>query len=205
MSATLSKAEILFLQRFAKVAGLYKGPLDGKFSAQVGDAEEALKDEFEKIRKSFGEFDSRSEKNIQSLLPEAQRKAREFLHAAPSKTLSYRIISGTRTFAEQDALFAKGRTAPGPKVTNARGGQSNHNFGIAWDVGIFDGKTFFTGKTKAQSKAYVDLADTVMTKVKGLEWGGHFKSIKDTPHYQVATGKSATQIRKLFQAGEKFT
>jgi len=45
-----------------------------------------------------------------------------------------KLISGLRTYEEQDALYAQGRTAPGPKVTNAPGGHSNHNFGLAFDM-----------------------------------------------------------------------
>nr|WP_295770097.1 M15 family metallopeptidase [Rhodoferax sp.] len=41
-----------------------------------------------------------------------------------------------RSCAEQDALYAQGRTAPGNKVTNAKSGDSNHNFGIAFDIGV---------------------------------------------------------------------
>jgi peptidoglycan LD-endopeptidase CwlK len=62
-----------------------------------------------------------------SLIPAAQIKAREFKKALRGPPLTYRIFSETRIYAEQDALFKKG-----PKVTTARGGQSNHNFGIAW-------------------------------------------------------------------------
>ena len=45
-----------------------------------------------------------------------------------------RITQGLRTIAEQDALYAKGRTTPGKKVTNAKGGQSVHNYGFAVDT-----------------------------------------------------------------------
>lgn len=50
--------------------------------------------------------------------------------------------SGLRTYEEQNALYAQGRTAPGNKVTNAKGGFSNHNFGIAFDIGIFEGAKY---------------------------------------------------------------
>ena len=50
-----------------------------------------------------------------------------------------KVISGLRTYDEQNGLHAKGRTTPGKIVTNARGGYSNHNFGIAFDIGVFEG------------------------------------------------------------------
>ncbi len=53
-----------------------------------------------------------------------------------------RIAQGLRTFQEQDDLYAIGRTKPGKKVTNAKGGQSVHNYGFAVDIVlIIDGKT----------------------------------------------------------------
>ena len=45
----------------------------------------------------------------------------------------YVIVSGYRSSAEQNALYAQGRTTAGPIVTNAKGGQSAHNVGMAID------------------------------------------------------------------------
>ena len=44
------------------------------------------------------------------------------------------ITQGFRSTAQQDALFAQGRTTPGAIMTKAKGGQSAHNFGLAVDV-----------------------------------------------------------------------
>lgn len=137
-------------------------------------------------------FDERSERNIATLLPAAQAKAREFLAGAirilEPHGLQVRIIAGTRTFSEQDALYAKGRTAPGPKVTNARGGYSWHNFGIAWDVGIFRGREYL-----GKSPFYDTLGK--WGESLGIEWGGAWRTFKDTPHYQLKTGKTLAQAR----------
>ena len=67
---------------------------------------------------------------------------------------------------------------PGAKVTNARGGYSNHNFGIAFDVGVFEGSKYLreSVKYKAVGALGMDL---------GLEWGGNWKSIVDQPHFQL--------------------
>ncbi|HKI03422.1 MAG TPA: M15 family metallopeptidase [Thermoanaerobaculia bacterium] len=127
---------------------------------------------------SISKVDDRSETNIATLLPEVQPIARALVQKAASTGIQIKIISGSRTFAEQEALFAKGRTAPGPKVTNARGGFSNHNFGIAFDIGVFTGTKYFSEspKYKAVGVLGVDL---------GLEWGGNWTSIVDQPHYQL--------------------
>jgi len=122
--------------------------------------------------------DARSEKQIATLLPEVQPIARALVHKAAQNSIQIKIISGLRTFAEQDDLFAKGRTKPGPKVTNARGGYSNHNFGFAFDIGVFEGTKYLPDsvKYKAVGALGMDL---------GLEWGGNWKTIVDQPHYQL--------------------
>ncbi|RYD26112.1 MAG: M15 family peptidase, partial [Verrucomicrobiaceae bacterium] len=83
-------------------------------------------------------IDSRSEKNILTLLPKAQTAAREWLAECLAEGIDVKIICGTRTYSEQAKLYAQGRTAPGSKVTNAQPGYSWHNFGIAWDFVVFD-------------------------------------------------------------------
>ncbi|MFN9955955.1 MAG: M15 family metallopeptidase, partial [bacterium] len=100
------------------------------------------------------------------------------LDLAGKHSVVVRIISGLRSYAEQDALYAKGRTTAGPKVTNARAGFSNHNFGTAWDIGLFKDKAYLT-----DSPIYTEIGQA--SRSLGLTWGGDFKSFKDTPHYEV--------------------
>src|SRR5262245_50142566 len=64
--------------------------------------------------------DERSEKNILTLLTEVRPYARSLVNRAAATGIQIKIISGTRTYEEQDALYAQGRTKPGKKVTNAR-------------------------------------------------------------------------------------
>ena len=165
MSDRLFKTDILFLQRILAVSGFYKGALNGRWSSDVDDAEEKFLARYRAIRENAGEFDSRTEDCLTTLIPAAQIKAREFMNAIKGRNLTYRIISGTRTYAEQDALYKRR-----PKVTNARGGQSNHNFGIAWDVGIFDNGKYYEGKTKKEDQAYAELGKYIKASVSGLEW-----------------------------------
>jgi peptidoglycan L-alanyl-D-glutamate endopeptidase CwlK len=123
-------------------------------------------------------IDERSEKNIATLLPEVRPIARALVHGAASAGIQIKVIGGTRTFEEQDRLFAQGRTEPGRIVTNARAGFSNHNFGIAFDIGVFEGKKYLpeSPKYKAVGAMGVEL---------GLEWGGNWKTIVDQPHFQL--------------------
>jgi peptidoglycan L-alanyl-D-glutamate endopeptidase CwlK len=138
---------------------------------------------------------------VSALFNHAQRKAREFLKAADALPLTYKIISGTRTFAEQNELFAQGRTKSGKIVTKAKGGESNHNFGIAWDIGIFDGTNYLTGATRQEEQAYIDLGKHILAKVADLEWGGNWHDFVDRPHYQLNAGETVAAIRQLFERG----
>src|SRR5688572_7748364 len=92
--------------------------------------------------KAIEAVDPRSEKNIATLLPEVQPLARALVQKATQNGIRIKVISGLRTYAEQDELYAQGRTKPGIIVTRARGGYSNHNFGIAFDVGVFEGTKY---------------------------------------------------------------
>jgi peptidoglycan LD-endopeptidase CwlK len=114
------------------------------------------------------------------------------------------VLSGTRTYAEQDVLYKKGRFGNRPpKVTNAKGGQSNHNFGIAWDVGIFDGGKYLTGNNARETKIYKQLASTVLSD--DLEWGGNWVSIVDMPHYQLKLDLGLSEVRDRFESGKPYT
>jgi peptidoglycan L-alanyl-D-glutamate endopeptidase CwlK len=199
MSAPLFKTDILFAQRLLSSAGLYDGKLDGKWNDVLDQAESAFDKSYNDTASQLGSFDPRSEDAIATLLPKAQVLARKFMNAAANAPFQVKLLSGTRTYAEQDALFAQR-----PKVTNARGGQSNHNFGIAWDVGIFVNGKYYEGKTAAEDKAYADLAALIKGALQGLEWGGDWKTFQDDPHYQLATGKTVSQIRALLEKGKPY-
>jgi len=122
--------------------------------------------------------DDRSERNITTLLPEVRPIARTLVQKAAANGINIKVISGMRTYEEQNILYAKGRTLPGNKVTNVRGGYSNHNFGIAFDIGIFSGNNYLSDspKYKAVGLLGMDL---------GLDWGGNWTSIVDQPHFQL--------------------
>lgn len=198
MSNPLFQGDVLFLQRLLRAEGLYLDTLDGTWGpvteAAVGRHEAAA----ETLRASLGSFDPRSERNIATLSLKAQREARLFLARALQGGLLVRIISGTRTYAEQNELFKKGRFGnPGPVVTKAKGGYSNHNFGIAWDIGIFTA----TGGYLSDGPEYAQAAKLGLTSP--VEWGGNWTTIVDKPHFQLALGMGVSLLRTAFEAGEK--
>src|SRR6185369_12125682 len=110
-------------------------------------------------------FDARSERNIRTLLLDVQPLCRESLRRIRATGADARVISGTRTYEEQAALYRQGRNGnPGKKVTNADAGESWHNFGRAWDIGIFEGKNYL-----GESPKYTTVAKA--GKIPGVEWG----------------------------------
>lgn len=144
-------------------------------------------------------LDPRTETNLATLTPAAQKLARLFVEkcnaALKSRGYVAKIISGTRSYAEQNRLYSIGRSKPGRKVTNARGGYSNHNFGIAFDIGIFNGTSYIS-----ESPIYTELG--MIGESVGLEWGGRWTSFKDEPHYQLKTGFTLAQLRERVAAGK---
>lgn len=102
-----------------------------------------------------------------------------------------------RTIAEQDALFAQR-----PRVTRAKGGQSIHNYGLAFDIVILLDKdqngTFETAVWEGFNFDFV----VKYFKSKGWEWGGDWKSFPDRPHFQMTFGHTAKSLKKLIDAGK---
>jgi peptidoglycan LD-endopeptidase CwlK len=124
------------------------------------------------------------------------------------------ITQGLRTIAEQNGLFAQGRTQAAlnavglssvkaqpdkPKVTNAKGGTSYHNFGLAIDFALLlpDGKQVsWDLKRDGDGDKVADWTEVVQeAKAIGFEWGGDFVSIKDAPHFQMTFGLTTSQLR----------
>ena len=140
-------------------------------------------------------------RNVTELHPHLQEKIEKLLKSCQDAGLKIGIGECLRTKDEQDTLYAKGRTAPGSVVTNARGStfSSMHQWGIAFDFYRADGKG-----------AYND-ADGFFKKVgelgekAGLMWGGRWKSPVDKPHFQLPDwGRTASELKKLYKTPEKF-
>ncbi|HEV2706161.1 MAG TPA: M15 family metallopeptidase [Pyrinomonadaceae bacterium] len=204
MSTALFSDDVIFLQRLLKSAGLYTDIIDGDWGPNTDAAVTAFETRSAQIAGSIGTFDPRTERNIQTLHLRAQEAARRFMNAVDGElgnNITVRIISGTRTYAEQNELFRKGRFGnPPPRVTNARGGQSNHNFGIAWDIGIFRAGAYLPDSPLYDTAAQIAMAAGII----GLEWGGNWTSFRDRPHYQMATNLSITEVRDRFEDGQPY-
>lgn len=100
-----------------------------------------------------------------------------------SRTVPYYAISGYRSVEEQNGLFAQGRTKPGKIVTNAKGGQSLHNFGCAVDF-AFDTDEAVPGLQPGWAFPSYNVLAGEARKIPGLESGFFWKFI-DPGHVQV--------------------
>jgi peptidoglycan L-alanyl-D-glutamate endopeptidase CwlK len=77
--------------------------------------------------------DAISNQRLALVHPDLARRVNAAADELAGQGIYFRVSDGLRTYAEEDELFTHGRTAPGPVVTDAHGGYSNHNFGCAVD------------------------------------------------------------------------
>lgn len=115
-----------------------------------------------------------------------------------------------RTFAEQDGLYAQGRSKPGKIVTKAKGGQSYHNYGLAIDIVLlvdkdkngsfetaaWDERSDFDGDKIADWMEIVAIFKRYGWEA-GIDW--HFQ---DSPHFQKTFGYSIVQLQGLYKTGK---
>lgn len=114
-------------------------------------------------------------------------------NAALTGRAQVRIVQGLRTFEEQAALYAQGRTKPGAIVTNAKAGTSFHNYGLGFDFALLlDGKEIsWSTTTDFDQDKIADWMEVVKVfERRGFTWGGRFKSIKDYPHFEKTHGNT---------------
>jgi peptidoglycan hydrolase-like protein with peptidoglycan-binding domain len=124
-------------------------------------------------------------------------RGRSLLELCAYENIAVLITQGLRTWEEQDALYAQGRTAgtKGKIVTKAKGGSSFHNFGLAFDIVVLDslGKADWDASHPSWKRA------AEIGKSVGLEWGGDWKSFKDIPHFQYIGELTTARCRELYQ------
>ena len=140
-----------------------------------------------------------SQKRIMTLHPMIRQDAIDAVCEVQTLGIEMLVTYGLRTFAEQDALFAKV-----PKVTNARGGQSYHNYGLALDFCLMrNGKASWDMKADTNQNTGSDWLEVVSCfKMRGFEWGGEWNSFKDYPHLEKRFNYHWKQLKALHDAGK---
>lgn len=135
-------------------------------------------------------MDSITQKRIQKLHPLVRDEVSQIIaecDRALTGKAKIRLTQGLRTFDEQSKLYAQGRSTPGKKVTNAKPGQSIHNYGLAVDMClIINGKVASWDTAKDWDNDQIaDWYECVKIFAKhGWNWGGSWKTFKDLPHFE---------------------
>lgn len=169
-----------------------------------------------KIIKHKNMRDKISIDRINKIHPKLRDEAKQIIINAESRfpdNMCIRIAQGLRTFEEQDALYRKR-----PKVTNAKAGQSLHNYGLALDFVIMVDKD----KNGTYEEVSWDIVrdydgdgtpdwNEVVEEFKklGWEWGGNWRTFKDYPHVQKPFGNTWRTLldkynKKNFIPGTKY-
>ncbi|CAM4469248.1 M15 family metallopeptidase [Paenibacillus xylanexedens] len=142
---------------------------------------------------------AKSQTRLAGVNPVIRQLGEALIERCYNKGIWVLITQGLRTYAEQDALYAQGRTKPGSIVTKVKGGYSIHNFGFAIDYALLlkDGKTasWDTKRDDNQDHKADFLQVAEEAKALGFEWGGDWKTFVDMPHLQMVFGLTTAQFR----------
>jgi len=140
-------------------------------------------------------------RDISQLHPRLQSIIPQIVQYCGRLGLPVLVTDGFRTKAEQDAIYAQGRTAPGSIVTQVKWPNSAHCWGVAFDFcrnvrgREYDDRDHFFSRVAEVAKQF------------GLEWGGDWKNFVDKPHLQLKEfmpGNSTAWLTRTYGDPEKF-
>lgn len=148
-------------------------------------------------------MDSISIARLQNVAPSLAAKVEQMADMLESEGIRFRVTQALRSWSQQDALYAQGRTAPGSVVTNAPGGYSWHNFGMAVDCVPSLGGEAYSPDWNENHPAWKRM-EAVGQSV-GLVSGATWRTFPDAPHFQL-TGRfpesaPTDEVRQLFRDG----
>jgi len=115
---------------------------------------------------------------LSKAVTEAFDKYKKLYPTAPQPLISCTY----RSIEEQNKLYEIGRTIAGRKVTNAKGGQSKHN---TYPSQAFDIAFITLDKKLDWNEIYFKKFAEIICENNFIEWGGNFKTFKDTPHFEL--------------------
>jgi len=137
-------------------------------------------------------------RKIEDLHPKVAELCRKFITECDKQDIDILITSTYRDGESQNELYAQGRTKTGRIVTNAKAGQSMHNWKCAFDtVPLRNGKPVW-GTIGADGELWHKIG--AIGESVGLEWAGHWKRFREYPHFQHTGGLTLAD----FQAGKTF-
>lgn len=136
------------------------------------------------------------------LHPEVEKAKNELIRKSSKIDIDVVITDDVRSPERQDDLYAQGRTTEGAIVTNAQGGESYHNYGLAIDYAIKDSNgniiwdIHYDGNNNDESD-WFEVAE--IARELGFEWGGDWNHFKDYPHLQMTFGLSIYELQKGYR------
>jgi peptidoglycan L-alanyl-D-glutamate endopeptidase CwlK len=133
-------------------------------------------------------------RSLDELIPQARERVEKFLALCKENDIDLLVTSTFRDFDSQTALYNQGRTTEGKIVTNAKAGDSWHNWRCAIDVvPIVNGKAVWDTSNPIWAKV------GKLGKEAGLEWAGDWRRFKEFAHFQYTGGLTISQLK----SGEK--
>jgi peptidoglycan L-alanyl-D-glutamate endopeptidase CwlK len=128
-------------------------------------------------------------RKLEDLHPKVMQMCSAFTRDCNAQGIDVIITSTYRDHESQNALFAQGRTAPGKIVTKAKGGQSFHNYKVAFDFcPIVNGKAAWN-----DTKLFVKCGE--IAENHGLEWAGRWVRMKEMAHCQYTGGLTIADLQ----------
>lgn len=139
--------------------------------------------------------DAISIERVLLLHPKIRQSVTDFITEIETDlNITIRISQGMRTFAEQTAIYAQGRTAPGKIVTMSPAGSSYHNYGLAVDIVVLNDDGTINWDFQYSKINYLALK-------YGFTWGGSFPKV-DEDHYENKYGYNWRDLLHLYTTGK---
>ena len=135
-----------------------------------------------------------SSRNLSDLLPEVADKCQAHIDACSAEGIDLLITCTLRDWEQQAALYQLGRTVSGSIVTNAKAGDSAHNYGRAYDVVPMRGGKPVWGTIAGNDAALWERVGELGESV-GMEWAGRWTSFKEMAHFQDLGGMTIASLK----------
>ncbi|WP_078496552.1 M15 family metallopeptidase [Paenibacillus selenitireducens] len=135
---------------------------------------------------------------IVGLHPTVEKKSKELVELAAKKGIRVVITTDFRSIEEQNRLYRQGRDSKGKVVTNAEGGESYHNYGLAIDFALQDkaGNVLWDMERDNNKNGKTDWLEVAeLAKGLGFSWGGDWKQFPDFPHLQMDFGYTISRLK----------
>ncbi|MBL8512154.1 MAG: M15 family metallopeptidase [Betaproteobacteria bacterium] len=137
----------------------------------------------------------KNSRSLFDLQPHVEVKARGLIDRCAEAGIDIIVTSTLRDFEAQQALYDQGRSKPGSIVTNAKPGDSAHNYGLAFDVvPMRNGKPVWGTSADPDRQLWQRIGE--IGESMGLEWAGRWQRFTEYAHFQMLSGKTIEQLKR---------